>query len=112
MVSGISNCDRDFCDFGGVGSFSGLAPVVYGRLWVFFRILGNHCFLASPPMVSGRSLCFRRFWAGGCFPAFSAMVSGILNCDRDFCDFGGREVFFDLSCYGFSWLKGVFSILG
>ena len=35
MVSGISNCDRDFCDFGGVGSFSGLAPIVYGRLWVF-----------------------------------------------------------------------------
>ena len=41
-----------------------------------------------------------------------AMVSGILNCDRDFCDFGGREVFFDLSCCGFAWLKGVFSILG
>ena len=38
MVSGISNCDRDFCDFGGVGSFSGLRPIVYGRRWVFPEI--------------------------------------------------------------------------
>ena len=38
MVSGISNCDRDFCDFGGVGSFSGLAPY---SLWPIMGVFPN-----------------------------------------------------------------------
>ena len=62
MVSGISNCDRDSCDFRGVGSLSGLTRYSLWPMMGVFRILGKSLLFGITPYG---------FWA---FIVFSAIL--------------------------------------